>query len=66
MKTIQTKIAEQTLNLLKTNDWESITIDKICRKLKVSNKKISSNIKSKSDLIKNIYKYFDNFILTKI
>ena len=48
MKTIQTKIAEQTLNLLKTNDWESITIDKICRKLKVSNKKISSNIKSKS------------------
>ena len=39
MKTLQAVIAKQTLDLLKTNEWESISIDRICKKLKLSKKK---------------------------
>jgi len=66
MKKLQVKIAEQTLNLLKKNEWESISIDRICKQLKLSKKKISSEIKNKNDLIKNINKYFDDFIFVEI
>jgi len=63
MKTLEAVIAKQTLNLLKTNEWDSISIDRICKKLKLSKKKISSQIKNKNDLIKNINKYFDDFMI---
>ena len=65
MKTLQAVIAKQTLDLLKTNEWESISIDRMSKKLKFSKKKISSQIKNKNDLIKNINKYFDDFIVVK-
>ena len=39
MKTLQAVITKQTLDLLKTNEWESISIDRICKKLKLSKKK---------------------------
>ena len=50
MKALRAKIAQQTLKLLTTYEWESISIDMICTKLKISKKKISRNIKNKNDL----------------
>ena len=66
MKSLQAKIAEKTLHLLRTNEWESISIEMICRKLKLSKKKIPSDINNKNDLIKNINKYIDDLIIVKI
>ena len=66
MKAPRAKIAQQTLKLLTTHEWKSISIDMICRKLKLSKKKISRNIKSKNDLLKNINQYIDDLMLVEI
>ena len=66
MKTIRAKIAQQTLELLITREWKSISINLICRKLKLSKKKISRTIKNKNDLLKNINKYFDDKMLVEV
>ena len=66
MKTVRAKIAQQTLKLLQKYEWESISIDIIYKKLKLSKKTISRNIKIKNDLLKNINQYFDDLISVKI
>ena len=66
MKTVRAKIAQQTLKLLQKYEWKSISIDMICKKLKLSKKTISRNIKIKNDLLKNINQYFDDLISVKI
>ena len=66
LKTLRAKIAEQTLKLLRTHHWKEISIDLICKNLKLSKKKISKNIKNKNDLLKNINQYFDDLILVEI
>jgi len=66
VKSLRAKIAQQTLKLLKLRKWESISIDNICKNLKISKKKIPKNIKSKNDLLKNINQYFDDCVLVKI
>ena len=58
MNALRAKIAQQTLKLLATYEWKLISIDMVCRKLKLSRKKIPRNIKSKIDLLKNINKAF--------
>ena len=63
MKSLRAKIAQQTLKLLTTYEWQSISIDMICKKLKLNKKRISRNFQNKDDLLKNINKYFDDFIL---
>ena len=66
MKSIRAKIAQQTLKLLKLRKWKSISIDNICKNLKISKKKIPKNIKSKNDLLKNINQYFDDCMLVEV
>ena len=66
MQALRAKIAQHTLKLLKTSEWQSISIDMICKKLKLSKKKISNNIKVKNDLLKNINQFFDDCILVEI
>ena len=63
MKKLRDKIAIESLKYTLTNKWESISVDKISKKLKINNKKISNLIKNKQDLLKNINRYFDNQIL---
>jgi len=65
MNNQRSKIAKKTLELLKVYDWESISIDIICNKLKLKKKKISNNIKNKNDLFKNINQYFDDIMIDK-
>ena len=62
MKKLRDKIAIETLKYTLVNKWESISIDKISKKLKINKKKISNLIKNKHDLLKNIYRYFDHQI----
>ena len=66
MKALRAKIAQLTLKLLVLQKWESISIDMICKALKLSKKKIPKHIKSKNDLLKNLNKYFDDCLLIKI
>ena len=66
MKALRAKIAQQTLQLLTTNEWQSISIDIICKKLKLSKKKIPRNIKNKNDLLKNINQYIDDLMIVEI
>ena len=66
MKNFQAKIAEQTLKSLFITEWNSISLDNICKKLKLDKKKVSKHIKSKHDLLKNINQYFDDCVLVKI
>ena len=66
MKSLRAKIAQQTLKLLKLRKWKSISIDNICKNLKISKKEISKNIKSKNDLLKNINQYFDDCMMVEI
>ena len=66
MKNLRAKIAQQTLKLLKLRKWKSISIDNICKNLKISKKKIPKNIKSKNDLLKNINQYFDDCMMVEI
>ena len=63
MKKLHDKIAIESLKYTLTNKWESISVDKISKKLKINKKKISNLIKNKQDLLKNINRYFDNQIL---
>ena len=66
MKSLRAKIAQQTLKLLKLRKWKSISIDNICKNLKISKKKIPKNIKSKNDLLKNINPYFVDCMLVEV
>lgn len=63
MNNYQAKVAEATLKSLLSNEWNSITYDKICKKLKLDKNKVSKNIKKKHDLLKNINQYFDSKIM---
>jgi len=66
MKNFQAKIAEQTLKSLFITEWNSISLDNICKKLKLDKKKVSKHIKSKHDLLKNINQYFDDQIMIAV
>ena len=66
MKNLRAKIAQQTLKLLKLRKWKTISIDNICKNLKISKKEISKNIKNKNDLLKNINQYFDDCMMVEI
>ena len=50
MKSFQAKIAEQTLKSLFITEWNSISLDSICKKLKLDKKKVSKHIKSKEQM----------------
>ena len=63
---VQTKIAKQTLKLLISAEWNSISLDKICNNLNLDKKKMLKYIKNKHDLIRNINKYFDEEMLINI
>ena len=63
MKKIRAKIAILTLQYILLNKWESMSIEKISKKLIISKKKFSNLIKNKQDLLKNINHYFDDQIL---
>ena len=63
MKKLRDKIAIETLKYALVNKWESISVDKISKKLKINKKKMSNLIKNKQDLLKNINRYFDDQIL---
>ena len=63
MKKLRDKIATETLKFLLFNKFESISIDKISKRLKINKKKISNLIKNEQDLLKNINRYFDDQIL---
>ena len=66
MKKLRDKIAIETLKYTLVNKWESISIDKISKKLKINKKKISNLIKNKHDLLKNINRYFLHIYLSAI
>ena len=66
MKNIQAKVAKQTLKSLYSTEWKSISLDKICKKIKLDKKKASKYIKNKHDLLKNINQYFDDQILIAV
>ena len=66
MKNFQEKVAEHTLKLLSSNEWSTISFEKICLKLKLNKKKMSKHFKDKNDLLKNINQYFDDKILIAI
>ncbi len=59
---LEKKIAEKTLDILKTSSWSELSLDKALKNNK--NKKI--NIKSKFDLLKNINRYVDDTLVCKI
>ena len=63
MKNLRDKIAIETLKYVLVNNWESISVDKILKKLRINKKKISNLIKNEQDLLKNINRYFDDQIL---
>ena len=63
MKKLCDKIAIETLKYALVNKWESISVEKISKKLKINKKKISNLIKNKQDLLKNINRYFDDQII---
>ena len=63
MKKLRDKIAIETLKYTLVNKWESISVDKIIKKLKINKKKISNLIKNEQDLLKNINRYFDDQII---
>lgn len=66
MESFQVRIAEQTLRALFSNEWNLISLDIICKKLKLDKKKVSKHFKNKHDLLKNINQYFDDQILKGI
>ena len=57
---IEKKIAKQTLEILKKNSLNSLTIEKILK----GNK--NSDIKSKFDLLKNINRYVDDVLIKQM
>ena len=63
MRKLRDKIAIESLKYTLNNKWESISVDKISKKLKINENKISNLIKNKQDLLRNINRYFDDRIL---
>ena len=63
MRKLRDKIAIESLKYTLNNKWESISVDKISKKLRINKKKISNLIKNEQDLLKNINRYFDDQIL---
>ena len=61
MINLEKKIAEKTLEILKTKSWDNLSLSDV---LKNSNKKI--HIKSKFDLLKNINRYVDNLLILEM
>ena len=61
---MRAQIANETLNLLKTKNWHSISVSLISKKLK--GKKILKIIKNKNDLLININHYFDDVLKNKV
>ena len=66
MEKIQINVAEQTLRLLNSCEWNHITLDMIFKKLKTNKQKLSKYFKNKYDLLENINQYFDHQIMIKI
>ena len=60
---MRAKIAMVTLKYILFNRWETMSIEQISKKSKISKKKITHFIKNKHDLLKNINHYFDDKIL---
>ena len=58
---LEKKIAEKTLEILKTKSWDDFSLYDV---LKNSDKKI--NIKSKFDLLKNINRYVDSLLILEM
>ena len=61
MINLEKKIAEKTLEILKTKSWDNLSLSDV---LKNSDKK--NNIKSKFDLLKNINRYVDNLLILEM
>ena len=66
MKTLSAKVARQTLKILKTREWESISVDMIFKNLKLKDRKNSKKIKNKNDILNNINKFFDDSMINEI
>ena len=66
MKKIRKRVAEQTLKLLLSFEWELISIDLICKRLKIDKKTISRFIKNKHDILININQFFDSQVLISL
>ncbi len=63
MDKVRERIANETLLFLKSNSWESITIDKILERSKLGRKKFQNYIKKKFDLLENINNFFDDKVI---
>ncbi len=59
---LEKKIAQKTLDILKTNSWNELSLEKALK----NNKNKNINIKSKFDLLKNINRYVDDTLANKI
>ena len=64
MKKLRAIIAIKTLDFLKINKWDSISIERIYKRSKITKIKFFNLIKNKSDLLKNINIHFDNQLLS--
>ena len=62
MLDLEKKIALKTLRVLKKKPWNRLSIDEILK----NNNKNNINIKSKFDLLKNINRYVDNLLISKM
>ena len=56
------KIAQQTLNFLKKNSWNTFSLEQILKNVKVK----KNYIKTKFDLLKTISKYVDYLLIKKM
>ena len=66
MISFRAEIAQQTLKILKTSNWNEISFTILCQKLKLNKKKLPTSIKNKNDLLKNINQYFDDQIMIAV
>ena len=64
MDKVRARIANETLFLLKSNSWESITIDKIFARTKLGRKKFQQYVSKKFDLLENINNFFDDKVIS--
>ena len=62
MEKNKTAVAKKTLHFLKKNDWEGISYEKLCLKIKM-NLQDKKKFKKKIDFIININNYFDYLML---
>jgi len=62
MTDYEKKIAQQTLNILMKNSWNTFSLDQVLKNVKVK----KTYIKTKFDLLKPISKYVDNLLIHKM